>query len=135
MKEISAAVTEMGEFVDKLGKLVRLDCLLLGAEIREARRELVTAVSAVAVAAALGFFGLGVLLSAAVLFLIELGLRPSLAAIIVAAMVFVIAAACASSGMAKLKTWSLTPHRTLKQVREDIEALRASISNVGSSNT
>ena len=84
-------------------------------------------------ALATAFLGLVILLFAAVLLLIQLGLAPSLAALIVAVALFGVSGALAFVGIERLKSLSLTPRRTLAQFTSNLHALRASLRNEANS--
>ena len=126
---LSAAAAELGEFIDTARKLARLDALLLVAELREARHRITSSVAALALAAALAIFGVIFTLLAAMFFLVELGLRPSLSALIIGVAAFGVAGFATATGLSGLKNWSPAPRRTLEQVRANLDALRASFSN------
>ena len=80
-----------------------------------------------AVALAVAFLGIVILLFAIVLLLIQLGLNPALSAFLVAAVSFAAAGLMVFLGIQRLKSWTLKPHRTLAQFHSNIEALRASL--------
>ena len=62
-----------------------------------------------------------VLLAAVVLLLIDAGLEPWLAALLVAVAVLAIGAALVWRGREGLRTTSLTPERTIETLKEDAE--------------
>ena len=119
--------SDLSGYVDRVAKLVRLDAALLSIETKASLRTVGVSVGLFAAAAAFAFLGLVVLLFAAVLLLIQLGVTPSLAALLVAVALFAIAGILASSGVEKLKSWTLTPRRTLAQITRNLEALQASL--------
>ena len=84
-------------------------------------------------ALATAFLGLVILLFAAVLLLIQLGLAPSLAALLVAVALFGVSGGLAFVGIERLKSLSLTPRRTLAQFTSNLHALRASLRNEANS--
>lgn len=70
--------------------------------------------------------------TALILFLISLGLAPSLAALAVAAASGILGAACLLRMKSLLKEWTPVPHRTLTAVSEDLAALKKAMANVSS---
>jgi hypothetical protein len=120
---------ELGAYFDQIGTLAQLDAALLKAEFGENARRLGVALAALAFAAAAGFCALALALCAALLFMVEAGLRPALAALILT--LFMLAMACIGALVAflKLRTWSLKPERTLAQVKQNLAALKASLND------
>jgi hypothetical protein len=113
-------------YMEGVSRLFQLDALLLSIETKENLRSIVVALAILAGALLAALLGLIVLTSAAVLWLVQLGVAPSLAALLVAVALFAIAGLLASAGMGRLKTWSLTPKRTWAQFTRNIETLKAS---------
>ena len=125
----AGALSELGSLFDNVGRLARLDFLLLTAELRDSRRSLLVAISMIATAFAISFFAIGLLVTSIVLLLIEHGLRPSVASLAIAIIILVMAASLALVASAKMKSWSIVPRRTLRQVSENLDALRTSLSD------
>jgi hypothetical protein len=120
---------DLSGYVDRVAKLVRLDATLLSIETKENLFSVGIALALLFGALVIASLGLIVLLLAAVLFLIQLGLAPSLAALLVAVALFAIAGILGFVGIERLKSWSLTPRRTLAQFTNNLQALRASLRN------
>ncbi len=119
--------SDLSGYVDRVAKLVRLDAALLSVETKENLQSVAVSIGFLIGAFATAFLGLVILLFAAVLLLIQLGLAPSLAALLVAVALFCISGALAFVGIDRLKNWSLTPRRALAQFTSNITALRASL--------
>ena len=129
MAATNSILSDLGGYVERVTKLVRLDAALLSIETKGNLQALAVTVGLLVAAAALAFLGVVVLLFAAVLLLVQLGLAPSLAALLVAVALFVITGVLAFVGIGRLKVWSLTPRRTLAQFSSNLNALRASVRN------
>jgi hypothetical protein len=125
--------SDLSGYVDRVAKLVRLDATLLSIETKENFQSVAVSIGLLVGALATAFLGLVILLFAAVLLLIQLGLAPSLAALLVAVALFVVSGALAFVGIERLKSWSLTPRRTLAQFTSNLHALRASLRNEANS--
>lgn len=125
--------SDLSGYVDRVAKLARLDAALLSIETKQNLQSVGASVAFLMGALATAFLGLVILLFAAVLFLIQLGLGPSLAALLVAVALFIVSGALAFIGIERLKGWSLTPRRTLSQFTSNIQALRASMRNEANS--
>jgi len=121
--------SDLSEYVDRVARLARLDAALLSVETKEKLQSIAVALGLFAGAIAAGFLGVVILLFAAVLLLIQLGLAPSLSALIVAVVLLAVGAILAFVGNRRLKHWSLTPRRTLAQFTSNLQALRASLRN------
>jgi Putative Actinobacterial Holin-X, holin superfamily III len=120
---------DLSGYADRVGKLFQLDAALLSIETKQNLWIAAISAALLASAAFTALFGAAFLLGAIVLFLIQLGVLPSVAALIVALVLFLVAGLLAFIGLARMKRWSLTPRRTLIQFRKNIEALRASLHN------
>lgn len=123
----SSIFSDLSGYVERVAKLVKLDVALLSIETKASLQSIAISLGMMAAAAAFALLGLIVLLFAAVLLLIQLGVAPSLAALIVAVVLFVAAGALIFIGLGRLKTWTLTPRRTIAQFSNNLEALRASL--------
>jgi Putative Actinobacterial Holin-X, holin superfamily III len=121
--------SDLNGYVDRVAKLVQLDAALLSVETKENLSSIGISLALLMGALATAILGLVVLLFAAVLLLIQLGLTPSLAALLVAVALFGVSGALAFVGIERLKSWSLTPRRTLAQFKCNLQALRASVRN------
>ena len=129
MAAATSIFADLSGYVDRVTKLVRLDATLLSIETKENLFSVGIALALLFGALVIASLGLIVLLFAAVLVLIQLGLAPSLAALLVAVALFAIAGILAFVGIERLKSWSLTPRRTLAQFTNNLQALRASLRN------
>lgn len=121
--------SDISGYVDRVATLVRLDAALLSIETKQNLRSVSVSLALLLGALATGFLGLVIVLFAVVLYLIQLGIAPSLSALLVAVALFVVSAALAFVGMERLKSWSLKPRRALAQFTSNLEALRASLRN------
>jgi predicted anti-sigma-YlaC factor YlaD len=124
--------SDLSGYVDRVAELIRLDATLLSIETKKNLQLVAVSIGLLAAALATAFLGLVILLFAAVLLLVQLGLAPSLSALIVAVALFVVSGALAFVGIARLKSWSLTPRRTLAQFTSNLQALRASLNETNS---
>ena len=129
MSAETSIFSDLSGYVDRVKKLVRLDAALLSIETRANLQSIAIAIGLLVAALTTGFLGVVILLFAAVLLLIQLGLAPSLAALLVAVALFMVSGVFLFVGIERLKAWSLTPRRTLAQFASNLEALRASFRN------
>ena len=120
---------DLSGYVDRVAKLVRLDATLLSIETKENLSSIGISLALLFGALMIASLGVIVLLFAAVLLLIQLGLAPSLASLLVAVALFAIAGILTFLGIERLKNWSLTPRRSLAQFTNNLQALRASLRN------
>jgi hypothetical protein len=122
----TSVIADLGGYVNRAAKLLRLDATLLSIETKQNLTAIALALGLLLAALAFAFLGLTILLFAVVLILIQFGLSPALAALLVAAALFVAAGLMVLVGLQRLKGWSPMPRRTLIQFQANIEALRAS---------
>lgn len=111
--------------------LIRHGTRLIGDEVRLAKKEvsmkLKSAVAGIAMIILAGFLVLSVLdvlSAAAVAALAELGLPVSVASLIVAGVAIVVAIILFMAGKSRLSSESLTPDKSIKNVRRDIETIK-----------
>ncbi len=111
--------------------LIRHGSRLVGDEIRLAKKEvsmkLKSAVAGIAMIILAGFLVLSVLdvlSAAAVAALAELGLPVSVSSLIVAGVAIVAAIILFMAGKSRLSSESLTPDKSIKNVRRDIETIK-----------
>jgi hypothetical protein len=123
----SPVFSDLRGYVNRVAKLLRLDAALLTIETKENLQAVVIAVGLLATALAVALLGLVILLIAIVMLLIQLGLSAALAAFLVAIALFVVAGVLIFVGVQRLRSWSLTPRRTLAQFHANLDALRASL--------
>jgi hypothetical protein len=119
--------SDLGGYVERVAKLLRLDAALLALETKQNLLALAAALALFAAAAGFAVLGVIILLFAAVLLLVQLGLAPSLAALVVAVVLFALAGVLVFVALGRLKSWSLTPRRTITQFKSNLEALKASL--------
>ena len=129
MTAAGSIFSDLSGYVERVAKLVRLDATLLSIETKENLQSIAISIGLLVAALAMASLGLIILLFAAVLLLVQLGLAPSLAALIVAVVLFVAAGILVFLGIERLKSWSLTPRRTLAQFNNNLQALQASLRN------
>ena len=119
---------------DLLGDLGRQVSTLVRKELDLARVEVTSSVGRLGRGAALAgiggallYAGFLVLLAAAVLGLIDIGLEPWAAALVVALAGIVIGAAVTSTGVKQLQTTDMAPTQTAESVRESVEFVKEHI--------
>ncbi|MDB2407171.1 phage holin family protein [Jannaschia sp.] len=110
-------------------RLVRKEIDLLKTEVSDRIGKAGTAVAMIAVGAILALIGLDVLAVAAVAALVALGLAGWLSSLIVAAVVFAIAAILVMSGISTLKKTSFVPHDTIDTLERDARVLKETLTN------
>ena len=122
-------LSDLSGYVNRVAKLLRLDAALLAIETKQNLEVIAVALGLLATALIVASLGLIILLFALVLLLVQLGLSPTLAAFLVAMVLFAVAGLMAFLGIQRMKSWTLKPHRTLAQFQTNIEALRASLTH------
>lgn len=105
-------------------RLVRKEFDLLKAEVADRVGKAGSAVVMIAIGAVLAFVGLDVVAAFAITSLVALGLAGWLASLIVAVVVFVLAAILIASGLSTLKNISFVPHETLDTLERDARVLK-----------
>lgn len=120
-------LSDLSGYVNRVATLLRLDATLLVIETKQSLQSVAVSFGLVAAAVAAASMGVVILLFAIVLLLIELGISATLAAFLVALVLFVVAGVMVFLGVRRLRGWTFTPHRTLAQFQSNIEALRASL--------
>jgi len=118
----------IGELLGDLGNQVST---LVRKEIDLARVEVTSSIGRMGKGAAMSgaggvllYAGLLVLLAAIVLGLIEAGLDPWLAALIVAVVVLVIGGVLTATGVKQVQTTNLAPTQTAETVKENVEFVK-----------
>ena len=111
--------------------LTRQLSTLVRQEIALARTEMTSRASAagrgaamVGAGGALAYAGVLAVVAAVVLWLIDAGLAPWLAALLVGVVVVVIGAGLAMAGRSTIERTDLTPRRTLETLRDDTEMVK-----------
>jgi len=123
----STILSNLSGYIGRVAKLAQLDATLLSIETKQNLQVVGITLALFVAALATAFLGLVILTFAVVLFLVQLGLAPSLSALLVAVALFCIAAAMVFIGIDRLKSWSLMPRRTLAQFTSNLQALRTSL--------
>ena len=111
----------LGDLGRQVGSLVRRELDLAKVEASERASQLGRDAALVAIGGAVLHGALLVLLAAAVLLLIQLGLDPWLAALVTAVLVAVIGAIVVRSGIAAMRETSARQSPTVESVRENVE--------------
>ena len=116
---------------DLLGDLGRQVSTLVRKELDLARVEVTSSVGRLGRGAALSgvggallYAGFLVLLGAAVLGLIDIGLEPWIAALVVAVAALAIGAVVTSTGVKQLQTTDIAPTQTAETVRESVDFVK-----------
>ena len=121
----SRPVSEL--FTDALtqfSKLMRNELQLARAEMSMKVAQAMTAMGLLAGAAILSIPTLVLLLMSLAAWLVEIGVRPSVAHLIAGVVGLLVVAILAGIGLNRLKTNSLVPRRTLDQLQQDATAAR-----------
>jgi len=117
----------VGDALTQVTSLVRGEMDLFRAEIDQNVKEAGAGLGMIVGGVVIMLVALNVLASALVVALTEIGIDAGWSALIVGISLAVIAAILAKSGTGKLKTTSLAPTRTAKNVRRDSEAVKKAI--------
>jgi uncharacterized membrane protein YqjE len=121
----SRSVSELfGDALSQFSKLVRNELQLARAEISMNVGQLTTAIGFLAGAAIFLIPTLVLLLMSLAVWLVETGIRPSLAHLLAGLVGMIVVAVLAGIGVNRLKTNSLVPKRTLDQLQQDAAAAR-----------
>ncbi|CAM4100837.1 phage holin family protein [Palleronia rufa] len=117
----------VGDALTQVTSLMRGEMDLFRAEIDQNVKEAGAGLGMIVGGVVIMLVALNVLASALVVALTEIGIDAGWSALIVGISLAVIAAILAKSGTGKLKTTSLAPTRTAKNVRRDGEAVKKAI--------
>jgi hypothetical protein len=123
---LSSAVSALSKLV---GQLLGAELALLKAETTENAGALAAALVYAIFAVFAGLVGLIFLSVALGFFFIKLGLEPSVAWVVVAALWFIGAAVCGIVARNRLGRMTLFPVRTITQLREDVAVLHQSLTH------
>lgn len=123
-KDEGFALTIM-RIVSAISGLLRDEVTLAKAEVSRAARDAAIGMAQMVVALILAFVALIVLAGAAVLGLIAIGLSPVVSALVVGVALLLVALALVQMAMRLLSPKNLTPHRTIENVRRDLETIKA----------
>lgn len=118
--------TLLTDAIDHMRSLVRNEVDLARTEMQENMNKATTAIGMLVGAAVLAIVALTVLAAAVVAALVAWGLSTGWASAIVGGVLLVIALIMMSKGRNDLKTSSLAPTRTARNVREDTKTLKES---------
>ena len=110
-----------GDLSRQLSTLIRKEIDLARTEMTNRARSATQDAALIGAGGALAYAGLLVLLGAAVLLLVDAGLEPWLAALLVAVVAIAIGGALVLRGREGLKRTSLTPERTIETLKDDAE--------------
>lgn len=113
----------VSRLTEQLSGIVRGELELLRNELAAKAKLLGAGAGAFALAGALAFFALGVLISAAVLGLAE-ALPAWLAALIIGVVLLAIAAGAVAVGVRAMKRGATTPEKTVENVQLDVDAVK-----------
>ena len=121
----SRPVSELfADALSQFSKLVRNEIHLARAEISIKVGQTMTAIGLLAGAAIFLIPTLVLLLISLAVWLVEIGIRPSIAHLIAGLVGLIAAAIMGGIGLNQLKTNSLVPRRTLDQLQQDAAAAR-----------
>jgi VIT1/CCC1 family predicted Fe2+/Mn2+ transporter len=110
-----------GDLSRQLSTLVRKEIDLARTEMTSRARSATQDVALIGAGGAVAYAGLLVFLGAVVLLLVDAGLEPWLAALLVAVVAIAIGGALVWRGREGLKQTSLTPERTIETLKDDAE--------------
>lgn len=114
----------LGTLVDRVTLLVRNESALARTEIREILSHIVEHFTVLLVGVVLVLPGLVILLQSFVAVLERAGIEEPWASLIVGGGTLVIGYVCISAGIARLKSISLVPKETIKQLQLDVAAVQ-----------
>jgi uncharacterized membrane protein YqjE len=121
----SRPVSELfADALTQFSKLMRNELQLARAEMSMKVGQAMTAIGLLAGAAILSIPTLVLLLMSLAAWLVEIGVRPSIAHLIAGVVGLLVVAILAGIGLNRLKTNSLVPRRTLDQLQQDATAAR-----------
>jgi Putative Actinobacterial Holin-X, holin superfamily III len=117
----------VSEALQQLSRLFRSEVALARAELSEKAQQVARSGALVALGGLLAIPSIGILLIALAAWLMEAGLRGSLAYLIAAVAGLALAASLAWAGINRLKADNLIPKRTLNQLQRDAAAAKEHI--------
>lgn len=129
--EIGGTATLLSDVVSGFGRLVKGELMLARAEVSEGLNSAGRGLVKIAVAAVASLVGLNVLAGAAVAGLAAAGLGPVWAAVVVGLVLCALALGLALAGRAALRLRGLWPDRAMQGLRQDADAVRASLGEKG----
>jgi VIT1/CCC1 family predicted Fe2+/Mn2+ transporter len=110
-----------GDLSRQLSTLIRKEIDLARTEMTNRARSATQDAALIGAGGALAYAGVLVFLGAVVLLLVDAGLEPWLAALLVAVVAIAIGGALVWRGREGLKQTSLTPERTIETLKDDAE--------------
>ena len=118
----------IGDLINQVTELFRKEIMLLRAEMNEKVNQVTAAGVMLGGGLVLGIVGLIYLAGAAVLGIVNAGLAPVWATLIVGGVLALIALIMAMSGRSKLKTANLAPRRTADSLSRDATMAKERVS-------
>lgn len=122
--------TIVRDLAEHISTLFRSEIALLKLELKDTAGKLSGGVAMFIGAAFLGVFGLGFLFVTIVLGLVRLGVPAWLSTLIVTVVLFAGAAVLALMGKKKFAAVQFVPEESVKQIKTDVETIKADISRV-----
>lgn len=122
--------TIVRDLTEHISTLFRSEIALLKLELKDTAGKLGGGVAMFIGAAFLGVFGIGFLFVTVVLGLVRLGVPAWLSTLIVTILLFAGAAVLAVMGKKKFAAVQFVPEESVKQVKADVESIKADISRV-----
>jgi hypothetical protein len=122
--------TIVRDLAEHISTLFRSEVALLKLELKDTAGKLSGGVAMFIGAAFLGVFGLGFLFVTIVLGLVRLGVPAWLSTLIVTILLFAGAAVLAVIGKKKFAAVQFVPEESVKQIKTDVETIKADISRV-----
>ena len=110
----------LGDIITNFEQIVRAEIRLGKTEMKEEAAKAVRPGATLGAGVALGFYGLGFLLLAAV-YAMTMVMAAWLAALIVGAVLAIVGLALASTGGKRLKRLHLTPDKTIRSLEENVQ--------------
>jgi len=120
------------DLTEHISTLFRSEVALLKLELKDTAGKLGGGVAMFIGAAFLGVFGLGFLFVTIVLGLVRLGVPAWLSTLIVTIVLFIAAGVLAMIGKKKFSAVQFVPEESVKQIKNDVESIKADISRVRS---
>jgi hypothetical protein len=122
--------TIVRDLAEHISTLFRSEIALLKLELKDTAGKLSGGVAMLIGAAFLGVFGVGFLFVTIVLGLVRLGVPAWLSTLIVTLLLFAGAAVLAVMGKKKFAAVQFVPEESVKQIKTDVESIKADISRV-----
>jgi uncharacterized protein YacL len=116
-----------GDLSRQLSTLIRQEIALARAEMTARAGTAGRGAAMIGVGGAVAYAGVLAIVAAAVLLVIEMGVTPWLAALIVGIVVAAIGAALAMRGRDEISRTSLAPQRTIETIRDDAAVAKESL--------